>query len=157
MTPNYAFNYFSRFYSIPEDTINKRREMLFKTFGIDQFQEVKYGDLSTGMKQKTSIAVSLCQDPDIVVFDEPTNGLDIITARQVTDYLTELKNRGKTVIISTHLMSLVEKLCDRVLMIIDGESILEEKVPELLNEYPGKDLEEIFFEIYYKKRGAKNE
>ena len=66
------------------------------------------------MKQKAAIAVSLVHDPEVVIFDEPTNGLDIITARGVTDYLRKLKEEGKLVIVSTHIMSEAEKLCDRI-------------------------------------------
>lgn len=151
MTPNYAFNYYANFYNLTESEIQARKNELFSMFGIDRFQEVKIGDLSTGMKQKTSIAVSLCHNPDIIIFDEPTNGLDVLTARQVTDYLCKLRDEGKTVIISTHIMSLVEKLCDRALIIIDGESVLEDSVQNILAMSPGKDLEEIFFDIYSKR------
>ena len=77
------------------------------------------------MKQKAAIAVSLVHDPDIVIFDEPTNGLDIVTARSVTDYLKKLRDDGKLVIVSTHIMSEAEKLCDRIGIIIDGYKVAE--------------------------------
>lgn len=157
MTPNYAFNYYAKFYNLTEQEIKDRRTELFAKFGIDRFCEVKIGELSTGMKQKTSIAVSLAHNPDIIIFDEPTNGLDVLTARQVTDYLLEMKNQGKTVLISTHIMSLVEKLCDRALIIIDGASVLEDTVDNILKAHPDKDMEEIFFEIYTEKRGVRYE
>ena len=157
MTPRYAFDYFARFYDMDQAEIDRRRVFLFEKFGIDRFSEVKYGDLSTGMKQKTSLAVSLAHDPDIIIFDEPTNGLDIITARQVTDYLRELKNEGKTVVISTHIMSLVEKLCDRALIIIDGESVIEDTIENILAIDKSKDLEEIFFKIFTERQGLKYE
>ena len=157
MTPRYAFDYFARFYDIDQAEIDKRRSFLFEKFGIERFSEVKYGDLSTGMKQKTSIAVSLAHNPDIIVFDEPTNGLDIITARQVTDYLRELKDEGKTVIVSTHIMSLVEKLCDRALIIIDGESVVEDTIENIMSIDKTKDLEEIFFKIFTERQGLKYE
>ena len=99
----------------------ERKEVLFDRFGINPFAEVKVGDLSTGMKQKTSIAISLVHNPDFIIFDEPTNGLDVLTARSVTDYLLELKEQQKTVILSTHILSVVEKLCDRVGIIINGK------------------------------------
>lgn len=70
------------------------------------------------MKQKASLAISLVHDPDIVIFDEPTNGLDVLTARVVTDFLLQLKAEGKTVIVSTHIFSLIERICDRVGIII---------------------------------------
>ena len=108
MTPNYAFDYYARFHEMPQELIHARRKELFDYFGINDFSEVKIGDLSTGMKQKVSIAVSLAHDPDVIIFDEPTTGLDILTAKSVTDYLKELSRQGKTVIISTYIMGLVE-------------------------------------------------
>ena len=120
-TPNYLFDYFAKLYEVDLDEATKRKEEMFKKFGIDSFKEVKIGDLSTGMKQKVSLVISLVHNPDIIIFDEPTNGLDIISAKTVTDFLLELKRQGKTVILSTHIFSLVEKLCDRVGIIKNGK------------------------------------
>lgn len=156
MTPTYAFNYYAKFYNIEQSIVNKRREELFKKFGIDKFAEVKISDLSTGMKQKTSIVVSLVNDPNIIIFDEPTNGLDVLTAKQVTDYLVELKESGKTIIISTHIMNLVEKLCDRVGIIINGKMIVCDTLDKIYEMFPNQDLEDIFFELY-KEVGEKDE
>ena len=100
------------------------------------------------MKQKASIAVSLVHDPKVVIFDEPTNGLDIITARAVTDYLFELKRKGKVVIVSTHIMSEAEKLCDRIGMIIGGRNVMTGALPEILNATGTDNLEDAFFSIY---------
>ncbi|MGD9604860.1 MAG: ABC transporter ATP-binding protein [Bacilli bacterium] len=147
-TPNYLFDYFSKLYNISEEVAIERKQFLFERFGITKFSEVKIGELSSGMKQKVSIVISLVHDPKIIIFDEPTNGLDVITAKTVTDYLLELKEQGKTIIISTHIMNLVEKLCDRVGIIIDGKMLLCDRVDTLLNNHPGKDIEEIFFDIY---------
>jgi sodium transport system ATP-binding protein len=102
------------------------------------------------MKQKTSIAISLAHDPEIVVFDEPTNGLDVLTAKAVTDFLIDLKKQGKTVLLSTHIFSLVEKVCDRVGVIIDGKMALEGEVKTLTAQ---SDLEEVFFELYRARKG----
>lgn len=148
MTPTYAFNYYARFYDLPDEVIKERREKLFKIFGIEKFAEVKISDLSTGMKQKTSIVVSLVNDPDIIIFDEPTNGLDVLTAKLVTDYLLELKKAGKSIIISTHIMNLVEKICDRVGIIINGKMIACDTVENICNLSPNHDLEEVFFKLY---------
>lgn len=148
MTPTYAFNYYARFYDLPDEVIKERREKLFKIFGIEKFAEVKISDLSTGMKQKTSIVVSLVNDPDIIIFDEPTNGLDVLTAKLVTDYLLELKKAGKSIIISTHIMNLVEKICDRVGIIINGRMIACDTVENICNLSPNHDLEEVFFKLY---------
>ena len=100
------------------------------------------------MKQKASVAVSLVHDPEVVIFDEPTNGLDIVTARNVTDYLKLLKQEGKTVIISTHIMSEAEKLCDRIGIIINGELVMEGTLKEILAKTQTNELEDAFFELY---------
>ena len=144
-TPNYLFDFFAKLHHIPEDIIKVRKEILFKKFGIDEFQEVKVADLSTGMKQKLSIVIAICHNPSIIIFDEPTNGLDVLTAKVVTDYLIDLKNEGKTIILSTHIFSLVEKLCDRVGIIINGKLVVSSDVKELCKE---KNLEDVFFNIY---------
>lgn len=153
-TPNYLFDYFSSLHGVDNKTREERKEKLFKRFGIDKFKEVKIGDLSTGMKQKVSIVISLVHDPDFIIFDEPTNGLDVITAKVVTDYLIELKNEGKSILLSTHIFSLVEKICDRVGIIINGKMIVSDKIDILTNN---KNLEEAFFDIYVKEMGDKNE
>ena len=113
---------------VDENISKVRKEELFNKFGINDYKEIKIADLSTGMKQKVSLVISLVHDPDIIIFDEPTNGLDVITAKTVTDFLVELKKVGKTVILSTHIFSLVEKLCDRVGIIINGKMILCDKL-----------------------------
>lgn len=151
MTPNYAFEYFGKFYNMSKEDIEKRKKILFKEFGVDKFSEVKIGDLSTGMKQKTSIVVSLVHDPDVIIFDEPTNGLDVLTAKAVTDYLQFLAKNGKTVIISTHIMSLAQKLCDRIGIIINGKMIVCDKLEKVLEKYNSTDLEDVFFEMYSKE------
>lgn len=149
-TPNYLFDYFSNLHCVPKDVCEQRKKELFSKFGIDSFKEVKIADLSTGMKQKISLIISIVHDPDIIIFDEPTNGLDVITAKVVTDFLLDLKKMGKTVILSTHIFSLVEKLCDRVGIIIQGKMILEDTLSNLVQNRP---LEEVFFDIYHKEVG----
>ena len=108
------------------------------------------------MKQKVSIVVSLVHNPNIFIFDEPTNGLDVLTAKTVTDYLEELAKNGKTVIISTHIMSLAQKLCQRVGIIINGKMVICDTLENILNQYNSNDLEDVFFELY-KKEEENNE
>ena len=88
--------------------MKERRDFL--TASESQFAEVKVKDMSTGMKQKVSLVISLVHDPEIIIFDEPTNGLDVLTAKVVTDFLLELKKEGKSIIVSTHIFSLIEKI-----------------------------------------------
>lgn len=149
-SPKYMFDFFGRLHGEDEKTINERREKLFRYFGIKDFEDKRIDELSTGMKQKASIAVSLVHDPEVVIFDEPTNGLDIITARSVTDYLKLLKEEGKTVIISTHIMTEAEKLCDRIGIIIGGVKVMEGTLSEILRETKSEELEDAFFELYKK-------
>ncbi len=153
-TPNYLFDFFSALHGIDSETAEKRKKEMFSRFGIDKFAEVKVADLSTGMKQKTSLCISLVHNPDVIIFDEPTNGLDVLTAKVVTDFLVSLKNEGKTIIVSTHIFSLIEKLCDRVGIIIDGGMFV---CDTLENVCQGKPLEDRFFDIYsdYCKREDK--
>lgn len=154
-TPNYLFTYFSKLHGIDDnEIIEHNKKKLFERFGIDEFMEVKVGDLSTGMKQKVSIAISLVHNPDFIIFDEPTNGLDVLTARNVTDYLTELKEQGKTIIISTHILSVVEKLCDRVGIIINGKMKVCDTLENVLKDSKDKDLENLFFDLVREEQGG---
>lgn len=146
---DYLFNFFGHLHNMSDENINKRKELLFNKLGINDFKNKKIDELSTGMKQKAAIAVSLVQDPKVVIFDEPTNGLDIVTARVVTDYLLELRNEGKVVIVSTHIMSEAQKLCDRVGIIINGKKVTEGTLDEILKESNTSDLEDAFFTYYY--------
>lgn len=149
-TPNYLFDFFADLHGVPEEEKNARRKEMFERFGIDRFAEVKVGNLSTGMKQKVSLVISMVHNPDIIIFDEPTNGLDVLTAKVVTDFLIDLKKQGKTVIVSTHIFSLIEKICDRVGIIINGRM----EVCDTLKAITGdKSLEDRFFEIYEEKAG----
>lgn len=144
----YMFQFFGHLHGMNDTEINERREKLFKYFGITEFQDKKIEELSTGMKQKAAIAVSLVHDPKVVIFDEPTNGLDIVTARSVTDYLRVLRDEGKLVIISTHILSDAEKLCDNIGIIIKGKKVIEGTLQEILTKTNTKDLEDAFFELY---------
>lgn len=149
-TPDFLFDFFSDLHKVPDEIRVQRKEELFSKFGIDKFSQVKVANLSTGMKQKVSLAVSIVHDPNIIIFDEPTNGLDVITAKVVTDFLEELKQRGKTVIVSTHIFSLIEKICDRVGIIIDGKMIVCDDLKTITAE---KNLEDVFFDIYRDRKG----
>ena len=150
-TPNYLFDFFSQLYGIAPEVIAERKAKMFERFGVNKFAEVKVANLSTGMKQKLSLVISLVHNPDIIIFDEPTNGLDVLTARTVTDYLQELRDEGKTIILSTHIFSLVERLCDRVGIIIDGRMIACGSLEEVCD---GMTMEDRFFEMYKEVKGG---
>ncbi len=149
-TPDFLFDFFGSMHGVEKEVLAERKKTLFARFGIDRFSQVRVNDLSTGMKQKISLVVSIVHDPDVIIFDEPTNGLDVLTAKVVTDFLSELKAMGKSILLSTHIFSLVEKLCDRVGVIIDGKMIEDGTLAEIC---AGKPLEERFFEIYRSVKG----
>lgn len=150
-TPDYTLTYYGRLRGMTESQIKERKEELFDLLDVHDFRNKKVGDLSTGMLQKVSIAVSIIHNPSVIIFDEPTNGLDIVTARRITDFLIDQRNKGKTVIISTHIMALVEKLCDKVGIIMEGALAIEGTRDEILEETKQTDLEEAFFYLLNKK------
>lgn len=150
-TPNYLYDFFSDLYDVDIKERDQRKKSLFEKFGIDKFAEVKVSDLSTGMKQKVSLAISLVHNPEIIIFDEPTNGLDVLTAKVVTDFLMELKKQGKTIIVSTHIFNLIEKICDRVGIVIEGKMAVCDTLDNIVQ---GSTLEDRFFEIYEETAGV---
>ena len=149
-SPDYLFDFFSELRGVDASSRDERKRALFARFGIDRFAQTKVADLSTGMKQKASLAVSLVHDPRVVIFDEPTNGLDVLTAKTVTDFLLELAAEGRTVLLSTHIFSLVEKVCDRVGVVIDGRMAASGTLPEVTG---GRSLADAFFDLYAARAG----
>ncbi len=147
-TPDDLFDFFADLYDIPKNEIKQRKEKAFNRFGITPFAKRKISELSTGMKQKISIAISLLHEPPIIIFDEPTNGLDILTSRQVTDYLKELKSEGRCIVLSTHIFSVAEELCDEVAILVDGMIVAQGTVDELVKMSGEKNFEDAFFKIY---------
>lgn len=105
------------------------------------------------MKQKVSIVISLVNDPKILIYDEPTNGLDIVTSKLVVDYLIEEKQAGKTIILSTHIFEIIEKVCDRIGIMINGNLVLTSYLDEITKD---ATLEQVFFKAY-NGFGVKNE
>ena len=147
-TPDRLFDFFAELYDIPKDEIKSRKAKAFDRFGITPFANRRISELSTGMKQKISIAISLLHEPPIIIFDEPTNGLDILTSRQVTDYLKELREEGRCIILSTHIFSVAEELCDEVAILVDGKIVAQGTVEELIKFSGEKNFEDAFFRIY---------
>jgi sodium transport system ATP-binding protein len=139
--------YFGRLYGMDEPALKRRIDELFARLEMNDFRDRRCDKLSTGMKQKVSIARTLVHDPPVMIFDEPTLGLDIMTARTIVGFIRECRQHGKTVIFSTHIMSEVEKLCD-IIGIIDGGRLLAEgTLAELRRRYAEQDLEEIFVKV----------
>lgn len=147
LTAQEMVEYFGRLNGINEGMLKQRVDELFARLDMNSFRDRRCDKLSTGMKQKTSIARTLIHDPQVMIFDEPTVGLDIMTSRTIIDFIRECRDRGKTVIFSTHIMSEVEKLCDVIGIIQSGKLLAEGSLPELRDRYRDHDLEEIFVKI----------
>jgi sodium transport system ATP-binding protein len=142
--------YFGRLYSVPEDRLKERLEQVFRQLNMNDFRDVLGGKMSTGMKQRVSIARTIVHDPPVLVFDEPTSGLDVLVARNVLQAIKEFRNQGKCVIFSTHVMREVEQLCDRVAIVHRGRVLAMGTLPALREEYREDDVEELFFRLIHK-------
>ena len=147
LTSQEMVEYFGRLNGLDEATLKKRVDDIFKRLDMDEFRDRRCDKLSTGQKQKTSIARTLVHDPPIMIFDEPTNALDIMTARTIISFIRECRDRGKTVIFSTHIMTEVEKLCDTIGIIQSGKLLAEGTLGQLREQYSEHDLEEIFVKV----------
>src|SRR5437763_559655 len=147
LTAEELVEYFGRLNGLDEATLKKRVDDIFNRLDMNGFRDRRCDKLSTGMKQKTSIARTLVHDPPVMTFDEPTIGLDVMTARTITAFIRECRDRGKTVIFSTHVMSEVEKLCDTIGIIQSGKLLAEGTLAQLRQNYSENDLEEIFVKI----------
>ena len=147
LTAQEMVEYFGQLNGLEGPELKKRVDDIFNRLDMNSFRDRRCDKLSTGMKQKTSIARTLVHDPQVMIFDEPTLGLDIMTARTIIDFIKECRQRGKTVIFSTHVMSEVEKLCDVIGIIQSGKLLAEGSLPELRDRYRQSDLEEIFVQV----------
>lgn len=139
--------YFGRLHGLDEGTLQIRMEILFDRLKMHEIRDVLGAKMSTGMKQKVSIARALIHDPPVLVFDEATVGLDVLVARALLDFISDLRYQGKCVILSTHNMREAEKLCDRLAIIHRGHLLAEGTHNELVSQHQEKDLEELFFRL----------
>jgi sodium transport system ATP-binding protein len=139
--------YFGRLHGLDEPTLRRRINEIFTRLEMNDFRDRRCDKLSTGMKQKVSIARTLVHDPSVMIFDEPTVGLDVMAARTIAAFIRECRDNGKTVVFSTHVMSEVEKLCDQVGIIHDGKLLAEGSLPELRARFGIEDLEDLFVKV----------
>lgn len=144
LTARETLAYFGRLNGISEADIRARTQRLSDDLEMHEFLDRRCDKFSTGMKQKTSIARMLIHDPAVMIFDEPTVGLDIMAARTIVRFVRECRGAGKTVIYSTHIMSEVEKLCDVIGIIHGGKLLAEGTLEDLRQRYREHDMEEIF-------------
>lgn len=147
LTAKEFVEYFGRLHAVPEEALARRIEEVFARLDMNDFGDRRCDKLSTGQKQKTSIARTLVHDPPVMIFDEPTVGLDVLAQRSILDFVRECRDRKKTVIFSTHVMSEAEKLCDRIGIIHAGRIVAEGTVAELKSAHGMDDLEDLFVHL----------
>ncbi len=151
LTSRETIEFFARINQYPAADVARRVDYLIERFGIEKYAAARIEKLSTGMKQKVSIARTVAHDPPLLIFDEPTVGLDVLNAMEMQDMIREFRAQGKTILFSTHIMSEAEKLCDRIAIIHNG-SILACGTLEDLRAATGQHyLEDIF--VHYVRDG----
>jgi sodium transport system ATP-binding protein len=147
LTAREVITYFGELNGLSRDAVKTRLEHLATELDMHEFLDRRCEGFSTGMKQKTLIARTLVHDPAVMIFDEPTLGLDVLTSRAIVRFVQECRGRGKTVIYSTHMMHEVEKLCDRIGIIHGGRLLAEGTLAELRQGTGEHDMEDVFVKI----------
>lgn len=147
MTAWEMVEYFGRLHGIEADLLRERMEGIFQRLQMNEIRDILGSKMSTGMKQKVSIARAIVHDPPVLVFDEATAGLDVLVARALLQTVAELRDHGKCIVFSTHIMREVERLCDRIAILYRGQFLAEGTLSELQQQYAEPDLEELFFRL----------
>lgn len=156
ISPRELLKTFANLYEMPKGDIDKAIEEVSKIMNMDKFIDNRIENLSTGQTQRASIARCLIHSPDLYIFDEPTLGLDVISSQSIIDFMKREKERGKTVLYSTHYMEEAESLCDKILMIHKGEIIAKGTPSELKVLTNSNNLRDTFIKLA-NKRGEINE
>lgn len=154
LTARENIKYFAELNGMSKEDTNKSIENLTKALGMQEYIDRRVGKFSRGMKQKVAIARSIVHEPKVMLFDEPTAGLDVTSAKIVQDFIIRCKEENRAIIFSSHSMAEVEKLCDRIVIINKGVIVEEGTVHQLKEKYKNNDMEEIFMNLV---GGEKNE
>jgi len=147
LTPREILSYFGELNQYPREHLDERIDRLVSLFDMEEFARVRCEKLSTGMRQKVSITRAVVHDPPILIFDEPTAGLDILVADALLTYIEECRSEGKCVVFSTHVMSEAERLCDRIAVIDRGRILAVGSLDELRALTGERFLEKIFLSL----------
>ncbi len=158
LTGRETLEFFARINRYPTDHVARRVETVIERFGIAEYADARVEKLSSGMKQKVSIARTIVHDPPVLIFDEPTVGLDVMAALEMQRVIREVRDEGKTIIFSTHIMSEAEKLCDRIAIIHQGRILALGTLEEHRQATGQHYLEDIFVqEVMAVKDGGRQE
>lgn len=134
---------YAGYFNIPRSVAMKRADELLRFMGLDQKREAKAIELSGGMMRRTILARSLINEPELLILDEPTTGLDPQSRHQVWERLEELKGRGLTILLTTHYMEEASRLCDRLIIMDQGRIVVTGKPADLIEQYVGKEVIEL--------------
>ena len=144
LTAGELVKYYADLHGVPRDVYRQRREEIFGALEIAAYADRRIGKLSTGMKQKVSIARAMIHDPDVLVLDEATAGLDVIASRTIIELIRKARERGKTVLFSTHRMGEVSLLCDDVALMHAGKLLYNGTYAEFEQSMKAPTLEDEF-------------
>jgi sodium transport system ATP-binding protein len=147
LTAREMVEYFGKLYGMNKGQIIQRTNQIFDMLDMNEFADSRNEKLSTGMKQKVSIARSVLHDPPVMIFDEPTSGLDVMSSRTIVQFIRQCREDNKCLIFSTHIMSEAMRLCDRIAIIHRGKIYFEGTVDEALQKTARDNLEDAFIEI----------
>ncbi|MCK4671534.1 MAG: ATP-binding cassette domain-containing protein, partial [Candidatus Aegiribacteria sp.] len=147
LTTKELVKYYADLHGMNNTDFNRRKEELFDLLDMNDFADRRIGKLSSGMKQKVSIVRTIIHDPDVVIFDEPTVGLDVITSRSIIDLIHRCKSENKTVIFSTHIMSEVSSISDDLAILHEGKLLYNDNYQAFKNRMQTGSLEEEFIRI----------
>ncbi|MEW6524723.1 MAG: ATP-binding cassette domain-containing protein [Bacillota bacterium] len=139
--------YFGRLHGMGDAQIRQRSAPLADSLDMASFWHRRAGTLSKGMRQKVCIVRAVIHDPAVLLMDEPTAGLDVTSARAVHDFIHSWKREGRSILFSSHVMSEVEKVCDRIAVIHRGRIVAAGSLDEVKAQAPKRDLEEIFVRL----------
>ncbi|MCL6580291.1 MAG: ATP-binding cassette domain-containing protein [Firmicutes bacterium] len=153
LTPREILRYFGELNDLPRHVIEARARELFARLNMEEYADRRAGELSRGTRQKVHIARAMVADPPVLLLDEPTAGLDVTSSRAVEDFILEARREGKTVVFSSHIMSQVERVCDRVAVIHHGSIVAEGTIDELKGHRADSRFEDVFVRLVGEEGG----
>lgn len=153
LTAREVLEYFGRLNDLSREKLKERMAFVTETLRLEEYLDRACDKLSTGQKQRVSIARSILHDPPVLFLDEPTAGLDVVTSQTILEFIESCRGSGKTVVFSTHIMTEAERLCDRIAVIHQGEIKAEGGLQEILQQGASDRLEQAFLSLVGYEKG----